>query len=126
MSLSCGDGMVALTNLLHTLRYWIRMGRGNGKRRHAKIAAGSQDPWVVRRLSPFVDGMSSTTSIGMVLTSEDALISDWMKLGEDMHTSAWVILGTSDDDDRSRSTRASHPPSLPSQLQHSLRCWAPR
>ena len=65
---------------------------------------GSQHAWVVRRFSPFVDGMSSTTSIGMLLTSEDALISDWVKLGEDMHTSAWVILGTSDNDERSRST----------------------
>ena len=82
------------------------MSRGNGKRRGAVIAdtVGRQDGWVVRRLSPFVEGMSSTTSIGTVLTSEDALISDWVKLGEDMHTSAWVILGTSDNDDRSRST----------------------
>ena len=103
---SCSDGMVALSILVHALSIWIRMSRGNGKRHRAMIAdtVGSQHAWVVRRFSPFVDGMSSTTSIGTLLTSEDALISDWVKLGEDMHTSAWVILGTSDNDERSRST----------------------
>ena len=113
---SCSDGMVALSILVHTLSIWIRMSRGNGKRHRAMIAdtVGSQHAWVVRRFSPFVDGMSSTTSIGTLLTSEDALISDWVKLGEDMHTSAWVILGTSDNDERSRFD-LSEPPTEPSQ-----------